>query len=109
MAIPDMHISLFFHFTEVLTFCCTNPDVCLDCGSPPTQGGTASTPKGTTYGEVAIISCNDGYTLNGTSFITCEANGNWSTLPKCIIKGKYNEINVYYAELKQTINANISV
>lgn len=63
---------------------------CLaDCGKLSPTGGTASTPKGTTYGEVAIVSCEAGYTLNGTAFITCQSNGTWSDMPTCDIKGNY--------------------
>lgn len=61
-----------------------------DCSVPSIPNGkSAETPKGTTYNEIAIMSCEDGYTLNGNAFVTCQANGNWSTLPTCVIKGKY--------------------
>ncbi|XP_053398307.1 CUB and sushi domain-containing protein 1-like [Mercenaria mercenaria] len=56
-----------------------------DCGDPPLGNGTANTPTGTTYGEVAFISCNEGYTLQGEEHITCEDGGSWSSTPACII------------------------
>lgn len=56
-----------------------------------TNGETAETPRGTTYNEIAILSCVDGYTLNGNAFVTCQADGNWTTLPSCDIKSKDND------------------
>jgi Sushi repeat (SCR repeat) len=60
----------------------------IDCGSPAPTNGTADFPKGSTYGEVAIVSCNEGYTRTGSAFITCLANGTWSEEPTCNIVGK---------------------
>jgi Sushi repeat (SCR repeat) len=60
----------------------------IDCKSPAPNNGTADSPKGTTYGEVAIVSCNEGYTRSGSAFITCLANGTWSEKPTCNIVGK---------------------
>jgi hypothetical protein len=34
------------------------------------------------------MACADGYTLNGNAFVSCQADGNWSTLPVCDIKSK---------------------
>ncbi|ELU03676.1 hypothetical protein CAPTEDRAFT_126293, partial [Capitella teleta] len=37
-----------------------------------------------TVGSVIIYSCEEGYSLNGTSEIVCEANGEWSgNSPSC--------------------------
>lgn len=70
------------HNNNILDF------VILDCGDPAPHNGTADFPKGTTYGEVAIVSCNEGYTRSGSAFITCLANGSWSERPTCNIVGK---------------------
>lgn len=61
--------------------------VISDCGNVTVTNANAETPIGTTYGEVALISCNDGYTRSGDSFVTCTAAGNWSTLPTCNLIG----------------------
>lgn len=59
-----------------------------DCGDPAPTHGSAAAPKGTTFGEVAIISCDDGYTLDGEYFITCLETGNWSSYGKCNVVGR---------------------
>ncbi|KAL4233499.1 hypothetical protein ACF0H5_008180 [Mactra antiquata] len=59
-----------------------------DCGTPSIDNAElAEAPKGTTYGEVALLSCSTGYLLDGASFVTCQADGNWSTLPTCNVIG----------------------
>ena len=64
-----------------------------DCGGPVVDNAEAfEAPRGTTFGEVAIISCSPGYALNGISFITCQASGTWSTLPTCDIIGTYTAL-----------------
>ena len=60
-----------------------------DCGDPAPDNGSSNTPKGTTYGETAIISCDEGYVLSGSAFITCEESGNWSDVATCQIKGDF--------------------
>ena len=61
-----------------------------DCTTPTiTNGETAETPKGTTYNEIAIMTCEEGYTLNGNAFVTCQDDGNWTTLPTCDIKSEW--------------------
>lgn len=58
-----------------------------DCGDPSPVNGISDIPKGTTFGEVAILSCDAGYTLTGSKFITCDETGSWSDYPTCEIKG----------------------
>ena len=60
-----------------------------DCGNPAPENGTADTPDGTTYENVAIITCNAGYDLVGDTLISCLDGGNWSSSPSCAIKGSY--------------------
>jgi hypothetical protein len=64
-----------------------------DCLMPSVANGTiADTPNGTTFNETAFISCIDGFNLNGSSSVTCEDDGNWSTLPTCDIRGTKNSV-----------------
>ena len=60
-----------------------------DCENPAPGNGTADTPVGSTYEDVAIIKCNDGYDLVGDTLISCLDGGNWSSSPSCAIKGSY--------------------
>ena len=60
-----------------------------DCGVPSITDGTAEVPGGTTFDEVALVKCNEGYARNGDALITCLANGNWSVLPTCTIIGMH--------------------
>jgi hypothetical protein len=67
-----------------------------DCLMPTVANGTiADTPNGTTFNETAIISCIDGFKLNGSSTVTCEADGNWSTLPTCDIRGTKDSVTCF--------------
>ena len=56
----------------------------VDCGSLTVPNGKVSTSSGTTFMNTATYTCDDGYTLNGTSTRTCQASGTWSlTAPTC--------------------------
>ncbi|XP_053408488.1 sushi, von Willebrand factor type A, EGF and pentraxin domain-containing protein 1-like [Mercenaria mercenaria] len=58
------------------------------CSKPtsPTNGNV-SPVNGTTYRSIANYTCNEGFTLNGTSITTCESDKTWSgPLPTCDIK-----------------------
>lgn len=39
----------------------------------------------TTYQTVLNVSCEDGYIVDGYPYITCLANGSWSTPPTCLL------------------------
>ncbi len=59
--------------------------VVVDCGalSNPVNGA-ANLRRGTTYGQIATYSCNDGYFLTGVSSRRCKATGQWShSAPSC--------------------------
>ncbi|KAH3735246.1 hypothetical protein DPMN_041709 [Dreissena polymorpha] len=56
----------------------------IDCSEPTIPNGNASLPTGTTYGEIAFVSCLSGYVLQGVAYITCEAGPVWSSQPECI-------------------------
>ena len=50
-----------------------------------TINGQVNHSAGTTFGQTATYSCNTGYTLEGNSTRTCQANGMWSgNEPTCI-------------------------
>ena len=39
--------------------------------------------EGYKIGNSAVYRCEDGYTLNGSSSVTCQSNGRWSEPPRC--------------------------
>ena len=59
--------------------------VVVNCGSPPDiTNGTFDINRGTTFGSVAVYSCDVGFNLNGGAIISCQANGTWSgPIPTC--------------------------
>ncbi len=61
-----------------------NTPSAVDCGSLTVPNGQVSTSSGTTFMNTATYTCDDGYSLNGASDRTCQANGNWDpTVPTC--------------------------
>lgn len=60
--------------------------VITDCGLLNNQSnGAVDISAGTLYKNLATYKCSGGYTLNGTSTRTCQANGQWSgSEPSCI-------------------------
>ena len=73
----------------------------LDCRSPAAPDkGTATTASGTTFGETATYSCNDGFDLIGAETSQCQASGAWSgSTPTCVIKGKWSYSIGYMSQL----------
>ena len=66
----------------------------IDCKPPeqPTNGVVELTVDLlTTYGATAVVTCNTGYELRGDGSLLCKADGVWSTLPSCYIKGNANQ------------------
>ncbi|XP_064387900.1 C4b-binding protein alpha chain-like [Halichondria panicea] len=58
--------------------------IIVDCGpSPSISNGSPGTPTKTTFGGTGTYSCNTGYVLSGSSTVTCQASGSWSTIPTC--------------------------
>ena len=59
----------------------------MDCGTPPTAdpNGAVSAPV-TTLGSVATYTCSSGYTPQGSTMLTCQADGTWdpTTAPTCV-------------------------
>lgn len=55
-----------------------------DCGDPSPINGSANLPRGTTYREIAYISCASGYVIQGNSEIICGDGPAWSSLPTCL-------------------------
>ena len=58
----------------------------LDCGDPTPENGQAITSSGTTLNEIASVTCDNGYTLNGSSVIRCLDTG-WNDTTTCVING----------------------
>ncbi|GFR58360.1 sushi, von Willebrand factor type A, EGF and pentraxin domain-containing protein 1 [Elysia marginata] len=67
-----------------------SPSSCLlvTCGTVPTvQNSATSYLSGTTYGDVVVYKCLEGYKPSGSSLKTCEANGLWSSdIVECVPK-----------------------
>ena len=64
--------------------------IAVDCGDPdaPDDNGSVNVTS-TTLDSTAIYSCNEGYIINGTKTVICQANETWSdTAPVC--KRKWN-------------------
>lgn len=55
-----------------------------DCGDPTPANGSASMPTGTNYEDIAVISCDEGYVLEGDEYIVCLNGSKWSDYPTCI-------------------------
>ncbi|KAK8726504.1 hypothetical protein OTU49_010282 [Cherax quadricarinatus] len=56
----------------------------VSCGSPHLPNYAIIQGDDFLYGATANYSCREGYELNGTSVLTCEANGRWSSeAPTC--------------------------
>ena len=67
------------------------------------------TGTGLTVGSTVTYSCKAGYTLNGSSTITCKANGQWSgKAPECnrklLIHQMYNYVYQHLGVSMQSIN-----
>ena len=64
---------------------------CVNPPSAPAHGRRNVT--GLTFGSTVIYSCSTGYTLNGSSTITCMANRQWSSnAPDCSRKLLFHEM-----------------
>lgn len=62
----------------------------VDCGELVNpRNGHVATDAGTTYGEVAVYTCQSGFVVNGSNEQICLETGNWSTpVPECERLGK---------------------
>ncbi|XP_053398439.1 sushi, von Willebrand factor type A, EGF and pentraxin domain-containing protein 1-like [Mercenaria mercenaria] len=83
----------------------------VDCTELSVDNAVVQAPVGTTFGEVALVKCNEGYTLTGDSLVTCQANGNWSSQPYCTIKdcGDPTPMNGTRDSQVQTYNASVVI
>ncbi len=64
----------------------------VDCGPLTVTNGQISTSSGTTFMNTATYTCDDGYTLNGVSDRTCQADRTWSlTAPIPVIVSTLNK------------------
>lgn len=60
----------------------------VDCQDPSPQNGSAVLPSGLGYGQLAFITCDEGFILSGEEIISCQAAGVWSADPVCL-RGLY--------------------
>lgn len=62
--------------------------MCLfsDCGTLSVEHGSLTGSTGTLYGTWATVICDEGYTLDGDSNITCTEDG-WTNNTACNIQG----------------------
>lgn len=60
-----------------------------DCGDPDHPvNGSVTIDHGTTFGQFAGYSCDNGYDLEGNKSRKCSEYGNWTgDLPSCKIRG----------------------
>ena len=72
-----------------------------DCGDPTPSNGNATLPVGTTYGSTALISCNDGYAIQGIQYLACLGEGQWSSQPTCIRGNNCNVCLTAHESYKQ--------
>ena len=63
-----------------------------DCGGTSVKNGQVHILTGTEYNDVADVSCNDGYKINGTGTITCLGTKQWSKDTECVLKGRTNSL-----------------
>ena len=78
-------VSLFENKLNSLILCIHNIDDLDSCGQPdiPSNGGV-DTSAGTSFGDIAMYNCDEGYTLNGPAVISCQGNGQWNgSVPIC--------------------------
>ncbi|XP_064796418.1 sushi, von Willebrand factor type A, EGF and pentraxin domain-containing protein 1 isoform X3 [Oncorhynchus masou masou] len=62
------------------------PPACqrVTCGDPPHVDNSDVTLKGTTYLSTVLYTCAEGYRLQGSEEVVCEASGEWSSpAPLC--------------------------
>jgi hypothetical protein len=58
-----------------------------DCGDPTPEHGQANILAGTRLDEMATITCDSGYILDGHSVIKCLETG-WNATLACTLQGK---------------------
>ncbi|XP_064386691.1 protein lev-9-like [Halichondria panicea] len=57
----------------------------VSCGVPRIVKEGSSNFTGTTFGETATYSCNNGYHISGSAEIICQADANWDAEPECLL------------------------
>ncbi|XP_067323206.1 membrane cofactor protein-like [Anolis sagrei] len=60
----------------------------VECSRPQIENGRLTSAFQPTYkyNQRLQFVCNDGYTLRGPEFVTCNSDSEWSELPKCHIE-----------------------
>lgn len=92
MSVHKLHDFIMFDCKYVHS---SSPCLFTDCLEPNITNAIIEAPRGTTYGEVVLVYCDEGYSLNGPSLITCRDGPQWSDLPTCVIKS--NAFKYVYA------------
>ena len=69
----------------VIPLLCMSFSIGVSCGQPDApSNGAVNTSDGTSFGDVARYSCGAGYTVNGPTERTCQADRQWSgSVPTC--------------------------
>ncbi|XP_060580246.1 apolipoprotein R-like, partial [Ruditapes philippinarum] len=82
----------------------------IDCGNPTTENGITSFDN-TTYGSLANISCDQGYTLIDENNFTiyCQDDGQWSSAPVCVQGCDNPQIKSQLSYEERTYLSNISL
>ena len=69
---------------QVIGVMCYVRHIDIDCGDPGTPTNGQRSLSSTTYNSVVTYTCDVGYTLQGASSRTCQADGQWSgSVPQC--------------------------
>lgn len=55
----------------------------ISCGPPPHLTKSNYTVNGTEFGDELFYECEDGYILVGNHTSVCQADGTWTSSPKC--------------------------
>ena len=66
----------------------------IDCGRPPLLSNGIVNYTTTKLNSVAAMSCEDGYTLNGSQVLTCLHTG-WNGYSICTIEGAVFQIDIH--------------
>ena len=72
----------------------------VSCGQPDVpSNGCVYTSAGTSFGDAARYSCDEGYMLIGLNETTCQADGQWNgSVPTCereILQ--FSTVHIYFA------------
>ena len=66
-----------------------------DCGSTfnLTHGRVDFSGRTTTYNQIVPLTCDEGYQIKGSHYLTCLEDGAWSTDSSCVKMGEYTYVH----------------